>query len=79
MKQNQQGSGSAENTGRDRQEQVNKSSEQTDRRQVAQDTGLSKRDIGSIDDLGQRSGRDDYAGGSGEGMEGQNTGDPTDR
>jgi hypothetical protein len=79
MKQDQQGSGSAENTERDRQEQVNHSSSPANKQQVSKETGISQRDIGSIDELGQRSGRDDYSGGSGEGMEGQSTGQPTDR
>jgi hypothetical protein len=78
MKQNQQGSGSAENTGRDRQEQVNRSSEQS-KQQVSSEAGIPRRDISSIEELGQRSGRDDYSGGTGEGMEGQSTGQPTDR
>ncbi|RYD97703.1 MAG: hypothetical protein EOP50_05495 [Sphingobacteriales bacterium] len=78
MKEQQQGSGSAENTGRSREEQVNRSSEQS-KQDVARDANLDQRDISSIDELGQRSGRDDWSGGSGDQMSGQSSGEATDR
>ena len=78
MKEQQQGSGSAENQGQGREQQVNRGQE-GDKQQVSQEAGLAQRDISSIEELGGRSGRDDYSGGSGEGMETQSTGAPTDR
>jgi hypothetical protein len=76
MKEHQQGSGSAENKGQGREQQV---SPQPGKQQVGREAGISQRDISSIDELGGRSGREDYSGGSGDDMESQNTGSATDR
>ena len=79
MKHTQEGSGSAENTGRGREEQLNRSSEELSRGDVAREAGISKQDISSIEELGGRSGRDDLAGSINDGMSEQSTGEATDR
>jgi hypothetical protein len=73
----QQGTGSAENTGRNREEQVNQS--MGGQQDISSAPGLSKQNTTTIEELGQRSGRDDYAGGFGDGMDDQDTGQGTDR
>lgn len=77
----QQGSGSAENKGQSRSDQQAKNVElsQQEKQKVASQIGEKKNKIADLDDLGMRSGRDDYAGGSGSRMENESTGEPTDR
>jgi hypothetical protein len=78
---NQPGSGSAENQGRGRDEQLNQkaSTSNEDRQSVARDTGLEEDQITDIEELGGLSGRDDASGGFNDGMDQQSTGEATDR
>ncbi|RYZ20872.1 MAG: hypothetical protein EOO16_15145 [Chitinophagaceae bacterium] len=78
MKEQQQGSGSAENKGQGREQQVSQGA-QPGKQEVSREAGISRRDVSSIEELGGRSGRDDYSGGSGDDMESQSTGSATDR
>lgn len=77
----QQGSGSAENTGRDRSEQKSRGMNVSggEKQNVAQGTGVGKKDIADLSDLGAASGRDDYAGGYAEGMGDESTDEKTER
>ncbi|MCW3074497.1 MAG: hypothetical protein JWP69_1566 [Flaviaesturariibacter sp.] len=77
----QEGTGSAENTGRERTSQQNPLThlDQNQRQDIAQQAGLKENDIADLDDLGQTSGRDDYAGGDNDAMSGSSTGERTDR
>ena len=79
--QSQQGTGSAENKGQDRNEQVSRSKDisRQDRQNIASEIGEDPKRVGSIRDTGALSGRDDSSAGSGDRMEGQNTGERTDR
>ena len=80
MQQGQQGSGSAENQGRSRQDQLSQSWNEPENEQEIKDAlGNDADRLGSLKDLGAVSGRDDLAGGSGDGMEDQHTGQGTDR
>ena len=72
----QEGSGSAENMGRDRSEQMNTTAG-TDPSGMQEATG-SKQHLVNLHDMGSLSGRYDYAGGSGDRMEEESTGKPTD-
>ena len=76
----QQGSGSAEQTGKSRDEQKNT---MTDMSEEAKQKMAAEADtpvpIATIKDLGGMSGRDDASGGSGDRMENESTGDATDR
>ncbi len=80
-KQAQQGSGSAENKGGSRQDQkhplTNPGSKE--RQDIAGDINENSNRIGNLRNTGQLSGRDDYAGGSGDDMSAENTNEPTDR
>ena len=75
-----QGSGSAENIGESRDAQKNRdfglSNEQKE--DIANQIGVNKDEIADPEDLGAGSGRDDNAGGFGDGMRYQNTDEPTD-
>jgi hypothetical protein len=75
------GSGSAEQTGRDREEQRLPTTETPEERRqnIASQIGESESRVSSINELGGLSGRDDSSGGSGDRMEEQNSGDATDR
>lgn len=77
----QQGSGSAENTGGNRQDQENKLTQVSPQEQkdVEQQIGTAAGSVVGLHDLGQTSGRDDASGGSGDDMENTSTGEPTDR
>lgn len=77
----QQGTGSAENTGRDRQEQQSDMTNmpREKKEDIAEEAGLKQEDVTDIGSLGQQSGRDDYAGGHGDDMSGQSSGQETDR
>lgn len=73
----QEGSGSAENTGRDRREQKNNKAA-ADTSGMAEASG-SNQHLVNLHDMGALSGRDDYAGGSGDNMENESTNESTER
>ena len=76
----QQGSGSAENKGEARQAQHSVTHvDHEERRDIRKDIQPGNNRIGDISETGQLSGRDDYAGGSGDDMSEQSTGEPTER
>jgi hypothetical protein len=77
----QQGSGSAENQGKDRSEQQHSKTILSDeeRENLAAQLGEGPNAVVGLKDLGALSGRDDAAGGSGDRMETGSTGDATDR
>ena len=77
----QEGSGSAENRGENRSEQQAKNTKlsERERQEVANQLGNDKNRVADLDELGQLSGRDDSAGGAGDRMEDQSTGQATDR
>jgi hypothetical protein len=80
LQQGQQGSGSAENTGRQRQEQTaNTTLSEHDKQTIADQIGENKESVVGLKDLGAVSGRDDASGGSGDRMEDQSTGGATIR
>lgn len=75
-----QGSGSAENIGESREAQKNQDFNLTDaqKQNIASQTGIDKDAVADPEDLGAGSGRDDYAGGFGDGMRYQHTDEPTE-
>src|SRR4051812_48077359 len=77
----QQGSGSAENKGQDRNAQQNSKTVLSDeeRQNLASQMGEGPNAVVGLKDLGALSGRDDASGGSGDRMETGSTGDATDR
>jgi hypothetical protein len=77
----QQGSGSAENRDQSRKEQLNRYNDATDqdKEDVAGQIGEATDKIAGLKDLGAMSGRDDAAGGSGDGMENEHTRKRTDK
>jgi hypothetical protein len=77
----QEGSGSAENRGQERNQQQAKNTKlsQEERQNVGSQLGADKNRVADLDDLGLLSGRDDASGGSGDRMEDQSTGESTDR
>ena len=76
----QGGSGSAENGDRDRTDQIVKNTDASQNRQEIEDAlGSDAKRLTSLQDMGAFSGRDDVAGGSGDGMEDQHSGQSTDR
>lgn len=79
--QQQEGSGSAENFGQERQEQFNELSELSleERMSVADQIGVPVNNVSDAVALGTASGRDDAAGGSNDRMENESTGEATDR
>lgn len=79
--QGQGGSGSAENKGQSRQDQLSKSMNVSsdEREDIAGQTGLKPEDIADVQDIGGMSGRGDAAGGSGDDMENTSTNKRTDR
>jgi hypothetical protein len=81
MQKSQPGTGSAENRGQGRSEQKNRSKDmsQSDKQDLASEIGEEPGRIASQRDMGVLSGRDDSSGGSGDWMEGENTGKDTDR
>jgi hypothetical protein len=80
IRNSQSGTGSAEQTGRDRNEQQSATDlSQQDRQNIASQIGEGENSIGSIGDMGGMSGRDDSAGGSGDRMENESTRERTDR
>lgn len=80
-RQQQGGSGSAEQTGRDRQEQKTPTTRmnENEKSEVASQIDENKTDVRTIEDLGGMSGRDDLAGGSGDRMENQSTNQSTEK
>jgi len=78
--QQQEGSGSAENSGHDRVEQFNELSELSleERMNVADQIGVPVYNVADAAALGTASGGDDEAGNSGDRMEEESTGDETD-
>lgn len=81
MQKSQPGSGSAENKGQSRQEQRNRTQDlsRQDQQHIADEIGEDPSQVRSVRDTGALSGRDDSSGGSGDRMEGENTGKGTDR
>lgn len=75
-----EGSGSAEQTGRSRDEQKNRNFDLDDKAKndIASDIGVDAKDVADLHDLHADSGRDDYAGGSNDGMSDVSTNEPTD-
>lgn len=79
--QTQQRTGSAEEQGRERHEQFNELSELSleERIAVANQLGVPSESVIDTAATGALSGRDDVAGGSGDRVEEENTGEETDR
>jgi hypothetical protein len=79
LDQSKSGTGSAEQTGRDRAEQRQEQQDvdQQQRQDVGNQIGVSSNEITSAKELGQMSGRDDASGGSGDDMENENSGGRT--
>jgi hypothetical protein len=75
----QQGSGSAENIGKNRSDQKNPNMKMSDdeKQNIASEIGENPDNVADLQDLGALSGRDDAAGGSGDRMERTNTDDGT--
>jgi hypothetical protein len=80
-RQQQGGTGSAEQTGRGRQEQKTPTTDRTgqEKADVASQIGENKNDVRTIEDLGGKSGRDDAAGGSGNQMENESSNESTEK
>ncbi len=79
-RQNDAGSGSAENKGQSRDAQQHpQSGNIPSKEEMKQALGADAERLGSLQDTGAFSGRDDLAGGSGDDMETQSTGQGTDR
>ncbi len=80
-RQSQGGSGSAENRGGERTEQLNPNNTLTDqeKNRIQDAIGSEKVPVAGREDLGVLSGRDDAAGTPGDGMENQQTGENTER
>ena len=76
-----EGSGSAENMGKNRDAQKNRDFDldEQQKQDIANQIQVDKKDIADLKDLGAGSGRDDLAGGSGDGMTSQSTDQATDR
>lgn len=79
-RQQQGGTGSAEQTNLDRKEQKATSADisENEKSDIASQIGESKGDVRTISDLGGLSGRDDSAGGTGDRMERESTNEATD-
>ena len=77
--QGQEGSGSAENKGAPREEQMNRNAVNHDASSLSEEMGNDSQRMVNLRDMGSLSGRDDYAGGSGDDMSGEDTGKPTIR
>lgn len=81
LQRSQQGTGSAENTGRDREEQKNRMMDMNnqDRQDIAGEMGKGPNPMSDLRNMGGMSGRDDYAGGDNEGMSDESSNEGTDR
>jgi hypothetical protein len=77
----QGGTGSAEQTGRDRTDQQSQKTHISpdEKQDIASAIGEDSSRISTIEELGGLSGRDDSSGGTGDHMEQQSSNDPTDR
>lgn len=77
----QQGSGSAENRGGNRNDQKNPLTDivHEERKWIAGEAGIEEQRVSDIRETGGLSGRDDSSGGSGDDMSRENTNDPTER
>ena len=76
----QGGSGSAEQTNRDRNEQkLQGSASEGGKADIASQIGEKQSDVKTISDLGGMSGRDDASGGSGDRMENESSNEQTDK
>ena len=75
FQQGQQGSGSAENTGRSREEQQNPVTNlsKQQRQDIAGEMGSGPNPVADLQDMGALSSRDDAAAGSGHRMENEST------
>ena len=75
-----QGSGSAENKGQSREAQKNRdfNLDEEAKNDIANQIDVDKSKIADLQDLGAGSGRDDAAGGFGDGMSNLSTDEPTD-
>jgi hypothetical protein len=80
LQQGRQGSGAAEAVGKDRPAEWNESADMSkqDKAAIAAEIGEDKDKVVDVKSTGGLSGRDDYAGSSGDGMEGQSTRQATD-
>ena len=80
-KQSQQGSGSAENIGSNRDSQKSKLTRlsEKDKQNIASEINEDKNHMADLSDLGGLSGRDDYAGAPGDAMTDESTNEETDR
>jgi len=80
-KQVQQGTGSAENTGRDRNEQKQPLTNINDqqRNDFGKDLDEGTHKITDLGELGMQGGREDHAGGFGDGMKDESSGERTER
>ena len=81
MHKSQEGSGSAEDTGRNRSDQKNKAAWQDsqEKQNIAQDAGVSPEQVSDLHSLGSMSGRDDYAGNYNDDMNEESTNEGTER
>ena len=79
--QSQPGSGSAENRGENRVYQGHNKTDisEQEKKDIAAEIGEDSNKVADLKDTGALSGRDDAAGGSGDRMEEQSTGQATDR
>ena len=77
----QQGTGSSENRNDTRDAQKNQTSHpsKNQEQELAYQAGLGRERMGSIEETGGLSGRDDYADGDNDGMSDQSTNERTDR
>jgi hypothetical protein len=75
----QGGTGSAEQTGRNRDEQKLTNTSTTEKSHIASQIGEDENNITTISELGGMSGRDDASGGTGDRMETENTNEETGR
>jgi hypothetical protein len=80
-KQSQQGSGSAENIGSNRDSQKSKLTRlsEKDQQNIASEINEGESHMADLSDLGGLSGRDDYAGAPGDVMTDESTNEETDR
>jgi hypothetical protein len=80
-RQGQGGSGSAENIGQPREAQKAQMThvDEQQKKDIAEQTGLKPDDILGLDETGATSGRDDFAGGSGDDMESTDSDAGTDK
>lgn len=81
LQRSQSGTGSAEQTGSNRDDQKNPLTNLSsgEKQDIASQIGVQDNSITSIDEMGDLSGRDDASGGSGDRMEGEHTNERTDR